>query len=164
MNNSPVELVQKKHREPPKHNEKIVILDSTEKKLLYELNKNSTASLLELGEKIGVTYKTVSSKIKKLRSEGIIAKFTANISLENLGYDVYMIILDFKNLSTTTEQALKTCFSQQKNIRTAFLSAAKPRVFVYLAVKNALELQDFLQDLNSKFGSFIIDQGIPLKL
>ena len=69
-----------------------------------------------------------------------------------------MIILDFKNLSTKTEQKLKDYVNQQKNIRTAFLSAAKPRVFVYLAVKDSLELQDFLQDLNSEFGSFIIDQ------
>ena len=154
----PVELVKRKHSRQSKHEKEGVVLDTTEKKLLDELNKNSTASLIALGEKIGVTYKTISAKIKKLIDEGIITKFAANISLDALGYDVYMIILDFKNLSTKTEQKLKDYVNQQKNIRTAFLSAAKPRVFVYLAVKDSLELQDFLQDLNSEFGSFIIDQ------
>jgi|TARA_B100001971_G_C18179260_1_gene531788 Lrp/AsnC family leucine-responsive transcriptional regulator len=154
----PVELIKKRHTPPPKKKKKRIILDPIEIKLLQELNKNSTTSLIKLGEKIGVTYKTISSKIRKLKREGIITKFTASISLGALGYDVYLITIDLKNLSTTTESSLKNYLYKKKNIRAAFLSAVNQKVFIYLAVKHSLELQDFIENLNNEFGHFIVDQ------
>ncbi len=155
----PVELVEERSINPPTESKTNRIeLDETEKKLLSELNKNSTASLVTLAEKIGVTYKTVSAKIKKLKDESVITKFTASINLEVLGYDVYLILVDFKNISTQNSNTLKSYINRQKNIRAAFISSARPLLFIYLAVKKATELENFLLDLNSKFGSIIINQ------
>ena len=139
-----------------------VKLDRTEIKLLSELNKNSTAPLLELADKIGVTYKTVSAKIKELKESGIIIKFTANISLESLGYDVYLILLDLRNLSIKRESDLKAYINSQKNIRSAFISAAKPTVFIYIAVKSSLELQHFLVETKRGFRDIIVNQNYLL--
>ncbi len=155
----PVELVEERSAVLPIQNRPNRIeLDETERKLLSELNKNSTASLIELGSKVGLNYKTVSSKIKKLKDEGVITKFTSSISLEALGYDVYLILVDFKNISTQNSNTLKSYIKRQKNIRAAFISSARPLLFIYLAVKKAAELQNFLLDLNSKFASIIINQ------
>ncbi len=152
----PIELIKKKPI--TKKESKRVSLDKIETRLLEELNKNSNASLIQLADKLNVNYKTIASKIKKLKELGVIEKFTAAISLGHLGYDVYLITLDFKNLSNKIEHSLKAHLSKHKNIRASFTSAAKPKLFVYLAVKSSLELQDFLEDINNEFSQNIVDQ------
>ena len=113
--------------------------------------------LIELADKVGVTYKTISTKIKKLQHDGVITKFTASINLDALEYDVYLVTFDVKNLSATEQKSLRSYLREEKNVRTAFLSGAKPKVFVYLAIKDSTELQDFLQEINNKFSGKIID-------
>ena len=156
----PVELVEEKSISAAQTQIKTerIELDQTEIKLLSELNKDSTASLIKLGERIGITYKTVSAKIKKLQNDGVITKFSASVNLETLGYEVYLILVDFKNMSTQNSQNLKAYINRQKNIRAAFISYARPTLFLYLAVKRATELQKFLLDLNNKFAPIIVDQ------
>lgn len=154
----PVELVEENSIKQARTKPNKIELDSTEIKLLSELSKNSTASLIGLADKLGITYKTVSTKIRNLKESGVITRFTASINLGALGYDVYLILLDFKNLSSQKERDLKAYINHQKNIRASFISAANQTVFLYLAVKKASELQDFLRILSSKFGDIIVNQ------
>jgi len=135
-----------------------VELDDADLKLLFELNKDCTASLLELAKRLGVTYETVSSRIKSLRKKGVIVEFTAKINLHALGYDVYLVMLDLRNLSKERESALRFYINDQKNIRYAFMSASKPVVFIYLAVKKSDELGAFLLDIKEKFSDVIVNQ------
>ena len=157
----PVELVKEK-KVPRKAETNHVELDNAERILLSELNKNSNAPLLRLAERSGLHYKTVAAKLKSLKEKGVIVKFTTNISLYELGYRVYVVLLDFRNLSATNEHMIKSFLASQTNIRAAFLSAAKPRIFIYLAVKDSDELGDFLLKVNERFGSSILDEEILL--
>lgn len=157
----PVELVKEK-KIAPKPKQRYLEIDEPERVLLSELNKNSNAPLLTLAQKSGLHYKTVAAKLKTLKERGVIEKFTTNISLYELGYRVYVILLDFMNLSVRDERTIKEFLTSQNNIRTAFLSAAKPRIFVYLAVKDSDELGDFLLAVNEKFGSILLDEEILL--
>ena len=156
----PVELVEEKKILPKpevKETEKIDI-DKTDLKLLAELNKNSAENLFKIGEKIDVTYETVSARMKKLKENGIIIKFTAKINLIALGYDVYLILLDLRNLSKGREVVLKNHLNYQKNIRYSFISSTKPTVFIYLAVKKSEELNTFLSIIKEKFSDIIVSQ------
>ena len=153
----PVELVEER-RQPKPFIMGSAEADETDMKLLRELDKNSTATLFELAKSIGITYETVAARIKKLKEKGIILKFTAQISLGALGYDVYLILLDIRNLSQERELALRGHINGQKNIRYAFMSASKPVVFIYLAVKKSGELNTFLLNIKEKFSDVIVNQ------
>ena len=153
----PVELVEEKPVIKPQEF-KPADFDKTDLQLLSELNKNSIAPLFELGDKLGLTYETVSARIKKLRESGIIKKFTAKVGLHNLGYDVYLILLELRKFSKEREQALKSYLSFQKNIRYSFLSGSRPFLFVYLAVKSSAELNTFLVGIKEKFSDIVINQ------
>lgn len=54
--------------------------------------------------------------------------------------------------------ALRFYINDQKNIRYAFMSASKPVVFIYLAVKKSDELSAFLLDIKEKFSDVIVNQ------
>ncbi len=154
----PVELVEEKQQPKPFIKGKDAKVDETDLKLLSELDKNSTATLFELAKSLGITYETVSARIKKLKSSNIILKITAQISLGSLGYDVYLLILDMRNFTQEREAELRGYINGQKNIRYAFLSATKPVLFIYLAVKKSEELNTFLLNTKEKFADVIVNQ------
>jgi len=154
----PVELVEEKQQPKPFVKTKPVEVDETDLKLLLELDKNSTATLFDLAKSLGITYETVSTRIKKLKENGTILKITAQISLAGLGYDVYVLLLDIRNLSQERESVLRGYINGQKNIRYAFLSATRPVLFIYLAVKKSDDLNIFLLNIKEKFADVIVNQ------
>ena len=157
----PVELVKEVALQTAEKTEKAVI-DKTDSQLLVELSKDSTATLFELAEKLGVTYETVSARIKKLRESKVIIKTTAKIGLGALGYDVYFIRLNLRNFSKEREGLLKAYLLMQKNIRYSFLSGFRPTIFIYLAVKKAAGLDSFLASIKERFADIIISQNYML--
>ncbi len=153
----PVELVEEKKvlglQKPGK-----VDVDQTDITLLYELGKNSTASLFNLAKAVGVTYETISARIKKLKKQGVIIRFSAKIGLAALGYDVYFLMIDLRTLSKEREASLKQYINSKNNIRFAFISATRPTIFIYIAVKKSEELNMFLLDIKEKFSDAIVSQ------
>ncbi len=154
----PVELVEERQQPKPFTKGEITKVDKIDLQLLLQLSKNSTVTLFDLAKVLGITYETVSARIKKLKDAGVILKFTAQISLAALGYDVYMLLLDIRNMSQDRESALKSYINGQKNIRYAFLSATKPVLFIYLAAKKSEDLNTFLLNIKEKFADVIVNQ------
>lgn len=153
----PVELVKERPPVVFKHMDNVEI-DDVDVRLLFELNKNCTATLFELAGKLGVTYETVSARIKKLKEKGVILRFSAKINLGALGYDVYLVRFDLRNLSTERASALRGFVTAQRNVRYAFVSSYAPVLFLYLAVKKADELNSFLVGIKEKFADVIVNQ------
>lgn len=155
----PIELIkQEKEIRAFERFEQTIELDNTDMKLLYELNQDSTASLLKLAQKLNITAETVATRIKKLKQKGIILRFTAKIDLQKLGYDVYLIMLDIRNLSKQREDALRSHLILHKKIRYAFMSATKPEGFIYFAAKSTDDLDNFFLQLREKFSDVIVNQ------
>jgi DNA-binding Lrp family transcriptional regulator len=154
----PVELVKPKEIRPFKGVQGEVKVDEMDKKLLNILDKDSTLPLHEIADKLGVTYETVAARIKKLKEKGIILRFTAKIFLPVLGYEIYLLIIDFRNLSKEAEAKLREYLINNKNIRYAFMSAAKPELFIYFASKNNDELDNFMNSLKENFPEEIVNQ------
>ena len=155
----PIELLEK-NREIKQFREikEKIKIDKKDKELLLELNKDSTLPLYELAEKLKVTYETISARLKKLKTSGIIMKNAAKISLSALGYDVFLIITDLRNLSNEKEKKLKDFIINNVNIRYAFMSASKPQVFIYFAAKNSDALDAFMNSIKTTFPEEIINQ------
>lgn len=135
-----------------------VKVDKKDLELIQLLDQDSTQTFFELGEKLGITYETVSARIKRLKELGVILKFSAEINLNALGHDVYLIFLELRNLSKEKDASLRNYINSQKNIRYAFMSATKPILFVYLAVKSASELNTFLSKTKKIFSDSIVSQ------
>ena len=158
----PVELVKERPVAQFPQASKSIKLDDFERKLLFELGRNASAPLVVLAHKLGVTYETIAARIKQLKLSGVIVSFTAKISLYHLGYEVYLIRLDLKNMSTERAASFRSHFNAQRNIRYAFISAFAPVIFVYLAVKNADGLNEFLVSVKEKFSDIVMNQSFFL--
>jgi Lrp/AsnC family leucine-responsive transcriptional regulator len=155
----PIELIKNKpiRTFKEKLNRQKLKIDKKDRQLLLELNKDSSQPLHLLAEKLKLTYETIAARIKKLKAAGIIIKFTAKINLISLGYDVYLLQLDLRNLSRETENKLRDYIINHHQVRYAFMSAASPKIFIYLAAKNTDELDLFMQQIKENFSENIIN-------
>jgi DNA-binding Lrp family transcriptional regulator len=74
-------------------NRKRVELDTIDKKLLYELIKDSRTSLRRLAEELGVSPATLHNRLLRLMQEGVIKSFTTLIDYSKLGYSLTAIVM-----------------------------------------------------------------------
>lgn len=129
-------------------------MDAKDYQLLHLLDQDATLPLYKLGNELGLTGETIATRLKKLRKSGILAKTTARVSLNALGYDVFLIMLDVRSLSDDLRRFIKT----NKHVRFAFLSAATPKILVYFATKTMDELDTFLHTLTETFPNEILNK------
>lgn len=63
-------------------------LDETDYSILEQVRNNSRISNNELAGKIHLSQPATHARLKKLKAEGIIQKFTVELDLEKLGYEL----------------------------------------------------------------------------
>ncbi|PPA71014.1 Lrp/AsnC family transcriptional regulator [Jeotgalibacillus proteolyticus] len=67
-------------------------IDSIDRKILNELNKNSRLSMSELGRRINLSSPSVTERVRQMESFGIIKKYTLEVDYEKLGLPIQCLI------------------------------------------------------------------------
>ena len=70
-----------------------VRLDSVDRKILSELQKDASRSLDEIAKIIGASKTPVWNRIKKLRAAGVIKRTTIELDAEALGFEACFFVL-----------------------------------------------------------------------
>lgn len=92
------------------------MLTKTEKKILYELDKNSRQSYKLIAKKLGISRQLVEYHIKKLQKIGIIKRFYAAINTGQLGLHYTRIYLKLSPYPKELENKLIDYFREKKEI------------------------------------------------
>ena len=71
-------------------------LDLKDRKILYHLDLDSRQSFAQLGKKVGLHKDVVGYRVKKLKENGIINKFTIYINFFKLGTTPIKFYLNFQ--------------------------------------------------------------------
>jgi Lrp/AsnC family leucine-responsive transcriptional regulator len=66
--------------------------DSTNLRLLEELQREARLSLAELGRRVGLSSPAVADRLKRLEDEGVITGYHAEVNPRTLGYTLGVII------------------------------------------------------------------------
>lgn len=64
-----------------------------DKKILAILQRNSRTPLREISKRVGLAESTIYERIKKLKDNGVIQKFTVILNPESLGFTMLSFIL-----------------------------------------------------------------------
>jgi len=75
-----------KEQLPQRKKKKQIQIDNIDRNLLFELNKDSSLTFVELAEKINSSVDVVRYRIKQLKENNILIKCFAEISVRELGY------------------------------------------------------------------------------
>lgn len=80
-------------------------LDRIDRAILAELTRNARISMVDLGQKVGLSKTPVTARVRRLETEGVISGYSAQLSARRLGLD-HVAFMEVR-LSDTRERALQ---------------------------------------------------------
>jgi len=95
------------------HN-KMVKIDLKDRKILYELDKNSRQSLSQIGKKVGLHKNVVIYRIKRLKKIGVIRYFYTVIDSFKLGYSCFRVYLVLQKTTPDIREEIIDYFVKNK--------------------------------------------------
>jgi Lrp/AsnC family leucine-responsive transcriptional regulator len=133
-------------------------LDKKDKKILYELDKDSRQPLSKIAKKVNLSREAVLYRLKKYQTEGIIRDFLTVIDLAKLGFYHNKVYLKLHNIREEEEKEMIQYLC--RNPFVSWVSNCDGKYSLIFAVKSRdiIELNRILQDINNKYWKFIMDQ------
>lgn len=137
-------------------------LDLKDKKLLFELDKNSRASLTELAKKLKTSKEVIHYRLNKLINEKVILRFHTVTSLYRFGLTAYKVYLRLKDCSKDDFEKLVAYLLNNKDV--FWFGTCNGRWDLIFGA-TARNLEDFMiiQDkIMHKFGDFIQEKELSI--
>ena len=146
-------------------------LDSTDRKILSVLTKESNIPLVNIAKKIGSTWDIVRYRIKQMEEAGVILKYFPEINLKTLGYTEFLCKLSLHNINDNTFQSIKNNIKENRNVTYSFVNINSLDIIINCAFENVQGLDNFLSGLQeklkmhiSKIDYYIVKEKLKLDL
>jgi len=138
----------------------MVDLNLKDKKILFELDKNSRQSLKLVSKKTGLSREVVNYRLGNLLREGVIQKFLAVIDVSKFGFAHHKVYVKLQNITEGNEELLvnKLIF----NPFITWIASCDGAYSLIFAVKsrNLVELNKIMQEIEKEFGSYFMEYEI----
>ncbi len=130
-------------------------LDLIDKKILTELDKNCRISNTRLAKKVGRSREAVKYRIQQLVKKGIITGFITSINPNKMGYYMFKVYLQLKNIPNERERFFDFLKSQKSIYWMGISDGAFDCVFAIIS-KNITEYFEQINSIFSKFEDLIV--------
>lgn len=142
---------------PSDTGENIVKLDGLDKKILWYLNtKDGLASYRKVGKAIGASSETTRNRMLSLLRNGVIVRYTPEIVYAKLGFETYLVIINFHYITKETIKEIYAYINHNKEIKIAFETVGKQEIYFYAVVNSPKDLEDMIKDMRNEFYETIL--------
>jgi len=137
-------------------------LDLKDKKILFELDKNSRIQLSQLAKKVRLSKEVIFHRINNLIKRGFILRFQTIISTYRLGYQSYKLYFKLQNLTKEIKQQIQDFFI--KNNMVYWIGNCQGRWDLIIAVwsKSISDFGNFEDKILNKFSNFILEKQVSI--
>ncbi len=137
-------------------------LNLKDRKLLYELDKNSRQSNSEIGKKIRMNKNTVNYTIKRLEKEGAILGYYPVIDTSKLGYFHFRSYLKFFNTTGEKEEEIINWLKKDGRVGVVSRIETIYDLGIFISVKDIYEFDDFWFEFKKKFRKYIWNERVDV--
>ena len=123
-------------------------LDSTDRNILAELQKDGRESASHIAEKIDVSVPTVTERIRKLQESGIIKRFQVVVDPKSVGLDVAAIITIMSDSSQYYKKVTAAAHDTPEVVQ-CFSTTGNGSHTLFINTKNSKTLEDLLRKVQS---------------
>jgi len=135
-------------------------LDLKDKRILYELDVDSSQSYSQIGKKVKLPKTVVFHRINSLITKGILKNTYSLINFTKLGYTQYKVYLKFQGLNSQKEKEIIDYLIKKKNIMWVTSCRGKWDMTITIISKNIVKFDDILKEIINSYGKFIQDKDI----
>lgn len=123
-------------------NEKL--LDDINLKIIDVLSKDSSVPFVEIAKQIGISDATVHLRVRRLKDEGIISKFTLSVDNDLLGYD-YLSFIGI-NIRPGLADTITEELSAIEEVLEVHEMHGKYDLFVKVRAKDLIHTRDIIEN------------------
>jgi len=134
--------------------------DETDIKILKILATQARIPIIDLAQKTKLTRDIINYRLKKLKQENIILQHKTYPNLQNIGINLYKIILRTKNFNSEEETKIKDYISKHKKATQFLKLIGSWDMEIEIETRSEDELYEILNDIRNKFSSIIRDFDI----
>jgi Lrp/AsnC family leucine-responsive transcriptional regulator len=138
-------------------------LDKTDRKILFELDKNCRIPTTQLARTVRKSRQAVEYRIDQLVKKGIITSFNAAFNPHKMGYKIYKIYLKLRNIPQENERLFNYLKSSGMIYWMGKCSGTWDLIFGVFA-KSDHAFFKIKNDIISEFNSIIVDEEIGILL
>ena len=137
-------------------------LDSTDLKILYELDKSFRQPYTKISKNIGISKQAVKKRIDKLVDNGIIKKFVIIINMANFGVIPNQVYISLHSTSEKRKKEFIDFLINEKVIAQVTLCEGIYDLFFGITGDNIYEIEGFLSLIFTKFSDIIKEKKITI--
>lgn len=126
-------------------------LDKIDRRIIYELERNSRQSLGKLAKKTKTSKQTLHYRIQRLVKEGVINGFITAIDPAKLGYSLYEVWIQLSDVSLKDRKELHQHLVEHHNIRFVGVCAGRYDLAISILAKNTPDFMDIFKGIARKF-------------
>jgi len=129
----------------------MVEIDNIDKKILFEIDKNSRRSIKEIAKKLGLKRDTAAYRLKQLEKNNVITGYYTIIDYSKLGYMLVRLYLKFQNTTPSLEEEIIQHLIAEKSCLTMFKAEGTWDLASGILVTSFLEFKDIQKRLHKKY-------------
>lgn len=135
-------------------------IDLKDRRVLYELDIDSTQSYAQIGKRIKLPKTVVFHRINSLIKKGILKNTYALINFTKLGFTQYKLYLKLQSVNPQKEKEIIDYFLNKKHVIWVTSCRGKWDIAVTIISKNIVEFDRILKDIINAYGKFIQDKDV----
>ena len=135
-------------------------LDLFDRKILFELENDSRRPVSLLSKKLKRSRKFIDFRIQRLQKKGIIKKFVTLVDAGKLGLTIWNVYLELQNLTTESKAEIIGYLKGNKKVWWVALTTGRWNLIYSIFVKDIKDFYNTVEDFNSKFGNYILNQSL----
>ncbi|MBI2079297.1 AsnC family transcriptional regulator [Candidatus Micrarchaeota archaeon] len=137
-------------------------IDSTDKKILYELEQNCRRSLNEIGKKVRLSKQTLNYRINRLVRGGAITQFIAILNVSKLGLTNHEVWIQLEELPEEQKKAFVEFLIKYKSTRWVATCGGKIDLAIAIAAENIVQFNSIFHEILSKFPEHVKNYFITI--
>ncbi len=139
-------------------------LDMKDRKILIELDKNARLSHNIIAKRVGLNTDLVRYRIHRLEQRGVIAWHLTFVNFAQFGYTNYGVYLNTHKLTKQKEAEFVDYFQDHSHVTYFAKLGGKYDFLIAILARNVLEFQAILSKMMDRYGEFIINKDIAIRL
>jgi len=133
----------------------MIKLDLKDRKILYELDRNSRQTFHQIAKKVGLSKDSVIYRINKLQREGIIKQFHTIIDTGKLGFISFRLYIKLQNTTPEKEKEIIEFLKKQKNVTWLVSIDGEYDLGLWILTKSIKEMNKLWKSILEKYNDFI---------
>jgi len=132
-------------------------LDTIDRRILSELDRNARISYSELGKRIRVAKETVKYRIANLEKQEIITEYYTVLNLSKLGFTMYRPYLRLQNTNAEIEKKMNDYLIASKNVAIFFKINGPYHIVLAVWAYDLWDYEKFWFGFKQNFGSYLAE-------